>query len=176
MSGAPQSLVGSGLIEMMVELSSNAPPGCIVEVGVYHGGSAWHLAKVAKEQGREIHLFDTFSGIPCAEPEDNHVVGDFNDADLDAVMVAIPDAKFHVGVFPETMPADMPPIAFAHIDCDQYASVKASIEHLGPLMVPGGIMHFDDYTCTRGATRAVNEAFPEDRIVPTTAGRGLVRF
>lgn len=175
MTAAPPSLVGSGLIEFMREVSAETPPGCFVEVGVYKGGTAWHLAEVAREQGREIHLFDTFNGIPCALPEDNHVVGDFADTDVDAVMAAIPDAVFHVGVFPLTMPAVFPDIAFVHVDCDQYETARAVIDLMSPLMVKGGVMHFDDYGCTWGVTKAVDETFG-GRVKESVANRGYVVF
>ena len=50
----------------------------------------------------------------------------------------------------------------AVIDADQYRSIKDSIAHLWPQIVPGGAMLFDDYKCLDGATRAVTEAFGYD--------------
>jgi hypothetical protein len=142
----------------MLELAAKSPAGgCFVEVGVYKGGAAWHLAQLARRQRRQLHLFDTFTGIPEALPDDTHKVGDFADTAYDMVKELIPDAVFHVGIFPNTLPLHMPPIAFAHIDCDQYMSTHAAIARL-PMTV-GGIMLFDDYRCTWGATRAVDEAF-----------------
>jgi len=152
------SLLGPDAIEVMLALAELAPVGgCFVEVGVYKGGAAWNLANLAREHGRALHLFDTFTGIPEAIPEDTHKVGDFADTSFEMVKERIPGAVFHVGIFPNTLPANMPPVAFAHIDCDQYMSTHAAIKRL-PMMA-GGIMLFDDYGCTTGATRAVDEAF-----------------
>jgi O-methyltransferase len=143
----------------MLDLAEETPSGCFVEFGVYQGGSAWHLADLAIRQGRECHLFDTFTGIPERTEFDlQHVVGDFGDTDVEAVKTAIPSAIFHVGVFPATM-SDIGPIAFVHVDCDQYISAVAAIEHFMPLMVVGSIMLFDDYWCTSGVTKAVDETF-----------------
>lgn len=169
----PPSLIGEDLAKVLMEFASTTPDGPIVEVGVYKGGSAWYLSKVAREQRRELHLFDTFTGIPCALPEDNHKVGDFGDTSVDAVMDAIPDAHFHVGVFPETLPDDLQGIAFVHADCDQYESAVAVIEYLVPRMVPGGIIVWDDYLCTWGVTKAVDEAFG-NRVQLTRHRRGYV--
>jgi O-methyltransferase len=140
----PESLINDQQLEAMAEMAAGCPRGCFVEVGVYKGGSAWFLAEVARRQGRELHLFDTFLGIPVRDAGDEHQIGDFGDASLDAVRRAIPDAFFHVGMFPDTIPPDLGEIALVHCDCDQQRSVTAVLEHLWPRLVPGGVMVFDD--------------------------------
>ncbi len=152
----PDSCLAPASLESMLELARSSPPGLFAEVGVYKGGSAWHLATL----GRELHLFDSFSGMPLADPEDNHRIGDFADTSLNLVRAAVPDAIFHVGTFPETLPEHLTGFAFVHVDCDQYRSVRDCIRLLGPRMVSGGIMLFDDWSFTTGATRAIDEAFP----------------
>src|SRR5262245_328780 len=121
----PTDEIGLFGIESIVEWAGVTPLCRFVEVGVYKGGSAWHLAKIAREQGRELHLFDTFSGIPYKDEIDSLDIGRFADTSLEAVRKAIPDAHFYAGVFPDTMPAELTGIAFAHIDCDQYHSVQS---------------------------------------------------
>lgn len=148
------SLLARGTLNSLAALAALAPAGRFAEVGVYKGGSAEVLAKF----GRELHLFDTFSGIPIADPDDSHRVGDFGDASLSAVRALLPDAVFHVGVFPGTLPRELVGFAFVHVDCDQYASTRDCIARLWPRVVPNGIMLFDDYDCTWGATRAVDES------------------
>ena len=57
--------------QILLELAATAkttPAGCFVEVGVWKGGSASYLTEVAEQQNREIFLYDTFTGIPFAEP------------------------------------------------------------------------------------------------------------
>lgn len=155
----PDSIIADDNIGYMLELAEIMPPGPFVEVGVYKGGSAWHLATLAAKQGRALHLFDTFTGIPHKSHWDQHEIGDFGDADFETVKAAIPDARFHVGVFPETLPGDLWDIAFAHIDCDQYRSIKSACICLWPRMAPGGIMLFDDYGSIAAANKAVDEFF-----------------
>ena len=68
----------------------------------------------------------------------------------------------------------MPPIAFVHADADQYQSTADICRILGPKMVPGGMMLFDDYRCVPSCIRAVDEYFPNREQLPD--GRALVRF
>ena len=37
------------------------------------------------------------------------------------------------------------PVAIVHMDCDLYASSKTVLELIGPRLVPGTVMVFDDY-------------------------------
>lgn len=171
---APDSLLHPDNIRSMCEVARACPPGCFVEVGVYKGGSAWHLAAVAKEQGRELFLYDTFTGIPYQRAGlDAHVVGDFGDTSAEAVKAAVPEAYVVPGIFPASIMA-MPPVAFAHVDADQYDSIKGCCEALGPLMVHGGAIVFDDYDCLPGATLALQET--GWRIEKTATNKAIVRF
>jgi hypothetical protein len=155
-------------------LAADTPPGSFVELGVHWGGTAWRLARLAYGQGRECHLFDTFQGIPEFTPGIDIVpVGHLGGVDVNIVRQKIPTAIFHVGVFPETMPQGLGPIAFAHIDCDQYRSYLAAIDRFWPLIVRGGIMLFDDYNVTPGAKKAVDASFG-DSLWFTREGKAYV--
>lgn len=158
----PESLLGAGTIASMMALARAAPSGILAEVGVYKGGSAWHLAQL----GRELHLFDSFSGMPIADADDYHKVGDFADTSPEMVAALVPSAILHIGTFPDTLPMNLTGFAFVHVDCDQYRSVRDSIKCLSPHMVPGGIMLFDDWQCTAGATKAISEAFTAIWLTP----------
>lgn len=154
----PESCIHQGGLEQTAALARETPLGAFAEVGVYKGGCAWHLAQVATEQGRELHLFDTFAGIPFKGDEDHHKVGDFGDTSVEAVRAAVPMAQFHVGVFPDTLPANLPALAFVHCDVDQTESVRAVINHLWGRVVPGGVMAFDDMN-QDGAKRLIQWTF-----------------
>ena len=169
------SLIDPYTLEELASRARDTPPGCLVEVGVYQGGSAAYLHAVAVEQNRKLFLYDTFTGIPERSDIDVHQINDFADTSIDLARAAAPSAEIVVGIFPASL-VPMPPIAFVHVDCDQYASVKACCEVLGPLMVPGGMMWFDDYACLDGATAAIKEMF-EGRIeCSTTGNKAIVRF
>jgi len=165
------SLLSNDVLHELVQAAMVAPEGNFAEVGVYNGGSASRLYYVAQNSGRELYLFDTFTGIPFCDPlrGDEHRVGDFDDADLTTVKAAMPKAKLCIGTFPDTLP-DTGPLALVHVDCDQYQSVKDCITHLWPRMVDGGLMIFDDYTCLIGARRAVDELMP-GKVVISPAGK-----
>lgn len=157
---APQSLVGLEVIAAMCVLAGTTPAGTVLEVGVWHGGSAWYLAQLAETQGRPCLLFDTFTGIPYREDFDPHRVGDFADADANAdkIRAIIPYARVIEGVFPESAASlNLAPVAFVHLDCDQYKSYRDALAFLQPLMVKGGIVWCDDDTCLGGAEKAVAE-------------------
>lgn len=175
----PACLVSEDALNELAQAAWRAPAGDFVEVGVYKGGSAWVLGGVARERGRALWLFDTFAGMPHAEPLDVHQKGEFADTSAEAVQRAIPDARLVVGVFPKTLKEaeaeGLARIALAHIDCDQYRSVRACCERLAPLMAPGGLMVFDDYVPLAGARKAVDEAFGA-RVRVSPAGRAWVHF
>jgi O-methyltransferase len=168
----PKSLIIEENLAAMCEIASTTPPGCFVELGVYEGGSAYRLMEVAKAQGRELYLYDTFTGIPFQGEGDRHKVGEFA-ADLETVRAAVPDAIFVPGTFPYSL-IDMPPIAFVHVDADQYQSIKDACHIFPALMVVGGLMLFDDYGQLKGATRAVEECFPDK--FELVHGKALVRI
>ncbi len=147
----------------MASVAEGCPEGCFVEVGVFEGGSAQALYQVAERQGRKIFLYDTFEGIPYQDPVDPHKVGDFEGGDPEYISLILPKAIVTKGIFPKSA-LPMPPVAFVHLDVDQYRSYKEAMEYLEPLMVPGGVMWFDDYECTPGATLAVNERFGKDSL------------
>jgi len=173
--GVPYSVVPKHAIDSMLELARYSPAGCFVEVGVYKGGTAYHLNQLATAQSRSLYLYDTFEGIPYTNTGmgDRHKIGDFNDTSYEEVKAAIPEAIITKGIFPASM-LQMPPVAFAHIDCDQYQAIIDSVLSLVPLMVSGGIFLFDDYACLEGATRAVLELFGEERIEISSAGKAVV--
>jgi O-methyltransferase len=171
------SLINPEQLAHLVGVASATPPGDWAEVGVYQGGSAEKLAEAARAQGRRLWLFDTFTGIPCRHALDSHhKVGDFGDTSLEQVRARVPDAVFVAGDCRETL-TRMPdvPLAFVHVDCDQYESVRACIVELSPRMVAGGVMWFDDYRCLAGADLAVDE-LPGDRLERHDCDKYFVRF
>lgn len=172
----PVTLLGEASYETLKVLARQSPQGgAFAEVGVYRGGAAWGLAEIARERQVSLHLYDTFTGIPYASPEqgDSHRPGDFSDTSLEEVRRAIPDAYYHVGIFPDTL-YPMGPVAFVHCDCDQYAAVRAVCEVMHPLMMAGGIIVFDDYGSLAGATRAVEEFYRITEVTPQ--GKAVVRI
>lgn len=164
-SAAPHSLVSLAVVEAMLKVARACPDGAFVEVGVYHGGTAWHLAHAAEEQRRPIWLYDTFTGIPYRDAIDSHQVGDFSDTSFRTVEKAIPYAQVVPGLFPGSAHV-MGPIAFVHLDVDQYRSYKEALAFFRTRMVRGGVIWCDDADCLEGAGAAVRE-FAQATGLPT---------
>lgn len=153
------TLLSRDKLNDMINHAHTSPPGCFVEIGVYRGGSALALYKL----GREIHLFDTFCGIPHKGKDDVVNVGDFciTQEEFDNMKSAMPAARFHKGIFPTTVPDNLPPIAFIHFDGDQYETAKGIKTHLWDKVVPGGIIFIDDYEYMPSLRKAFAEDFEE---------------
>ena len=172
------SLINPAILDAMIDMARETPPGDFAEVGVYRGGSAARLADLARRQERRLFLFDTFTGIPEATPEvDAHKIGDFSDTSVDLVRSAVgPEPIIVVGDATETLPeTETGPLAFVHLDCDQYATYRAAIIELMPRMVRGGVMWFDDVADLPGARRAVEELFGKE-LMAHDCMRHYVRF
>ena len=164
-------------------------PGLFLEAGVAMGGSAIVIAKT-KAAARELRLYDVFEMLPPPSDNDDaksHAV--FRDFASGSVTGAVdrnyvahagdlvaftrenmrrtgvdPDAaniRFVKGLYQETLAIDGP-VAFAHIDCDWYDSVKLCIDRIAPRMSEHGIMLFDDYNSFEGCRKAVDEWLPRD--------------
>lgn len=167
------SLIGERLLGVMEGLAWSRPRGAFAEVGVYKGGSAKVLYGVAIAQGRELFLYDTFAGMPFKGEHDQHEVGVFADCSYEEVTKEMPKATTVKGIFPSSAVA-MPPMAFVHADADQYESTRAVCEKFAPLMVDGGMILFDDYRGVHSCIKAVDEMFPDRKVLPD--GRAVVCF
>jgi len=169
------SLVSEDCARALAKLAQSTPAGAFVEVGVYHGGTAWHLAQVAQAQGRPCYLYDTFTGIPYRGELDSHRVGDFADTSVEEVKTAIPYATVVAGIFPDSA-VEMGPVAFVHLDVDQYRSYREALAYFQPRMVEGGVIWCDDVGCLAGADAAVKEFCQTHRLIPIVAEKTYIRF
>lgn len=127
----------------------------MAECGVYTGGTAQIIASTVSgtsSQALELHLFDSFEGMPDSSlpDRDYHEPGDFSDTSLNGVMERLAEfsnIRFHAGFMPETFAevSDVDGYSFVHVDVDIYPSVKSCLEWFWPRMAPGGVVVFDDY-------------------------------
>lgn len=157
------TLITNDRLETFKRNAHLIPPGLIIEVGVYKGGSLKYLSELFPD--RHIYGFDTFEGLPKEYSSDieYHKVGEFNDTDIEAVRAFIDSDNVALikGLFPDIAPEGLTEkIALAHIDTDYYLSVKACIDWLGPRMVKGGMVVFDDYDWPNcpGVKQALDES------------------
>lgn len=153
---------------MSVARSMTRLPGKFAEVGVYQGVTAKLISSVKGD--RELHLFDTFEGLPAASEKDAgvHRVAQYA-CSLESVMVYLQDFEqiyFHKGLFPESArDVEESQYAFVHFDVDLYEGTYACLEYFYPRMVPGGVMISHDYGMLAGVQRAFQE-FMADKPEP----------
>ena len=151
---------------------------------MYKGGTAYLISDTLTEYSetkKELHLFDTISGMPKSANEDNshHMEGDFNDTTLNDVRKYLQKfdcAIFHPGVIPETFEGfGNKKFSFVHIDLDLYQSVKDCCDFFYDRLIKGGIIIFDDYGF-RGyevtAKKAVDDFFSDKQEKPVTFRTG----
>ena len=155
--------------------------GDFLEAGVYQGGTALMLRKILVEanEDKDLHLFDTFAGMPDTRPDrDLHKAGDFSNTSVAAVSMLIGPSErvhFHPGIIPDTFSGvKLERIAFAHVDVDIHDAVYECCNFIYPRLTAGGIMVFDDYgfpSCP-GARAAVDEFFADKPEVPLVLSSG----
>jgi O-methyltransferase len=159
--------------------------GHFAECGVYRGGSAFLIASTlagnAATNDRQLHLFDTFEGMPSTANTDPSGIkeGRFGDTSLGAVqeyLKEFPFVRFHPGYIPTTLePVTDSRFAFVHIDVDLYQTTKDCLAFFYDRMVSGGVMVFDDYgwLIFRDSEKlAVDEFFAEKKEIPISLRTG----
>ncbi len=183
---APFTEVSPERCYMLVSLARYAAhlEGDFAECGVYKGGTALLLCRVLDKNGKTLHLFDSFRGLPRGDQEKdkwfqegqyavsvdsvNRLLGDFRDT-----------IRIREGWIPETFAGlESLRYAFAHIDVDLYRSALDCCVYFYPRLVPGGVLLFDEYgfPAARGEKDAVDEFFankPESPI-PLVTGQAMV--
>lgn len=144
--------------------SQSKVDGSMAEVGVYQGGSAKIICEAKGD--KELHLFDTFTGLPTVTDKDTHFGikhwkdNEFDNTSEDRVKKFLSNYKnvfLHKGRFPDTAnPIKNLKFSFVHLDVDLYESTKNCLDFFYPLLVAGGIMLTHDYH-----TEGVKSAFAE---------------
>ena len=139
-------------------LSRVTPAGMALEFGVWTGGTL--RAMVEGFKGGGVFGFDSFEGLP----EDWRTAFPAGTFGLDGVP-AVPGAELVVGWFDKTLPGFLAehegPVAFLHVDCDLYSSTVTTLDHVGPRLVPGSVILFDEYFNYPGWQNGEHQAWEE---------------
>lgn len=158
-----KTLIGGPKLEHLMVLLQRAVhhSGCLVEFGVYHGGTLKIMAETYPQ--RMAYGFDTFDGLPIEKwnKDELHNPGDFRDCDFESLRAEMPpNVQLCRGVFPDSVAGMDLRVAFAHVDFDFHESTADAIRWLKLHMVPGGIAVFDDYEWPHcpGVKRAIVES------------------
>jgi O-methyltransferase len=180
----PYTLVGPerlhNLFNLARRIEAEHIPGDVIECGVYKGGTAAILARLATQSkmGRTVWLLDSFQGMPpttdsdgdaamewigklSTSPDEVKEVLKLAGADLDRVRI-VP------GFFEETFKEiTIPRVALLNLDCDWYESVRLCLHKFYDSVVTGGFISIDDYGYWPGCKLAVDEFF-DQRGLPYT--------
>jgi O-methyltransferase len=150
--------------------------GDVAECGVAAGETAAGMLAVLRREGpspaRSLHLFDTFHGLPGIIVDSDRAgasgaeqfAGNFNHSlpEVRSRLEDDPAVVFHPGLFSDTLPPFHRPLCFIHADADLYLSTRDIIEAALRVLVPGGVVVFDDFVNADfpGVRRAVEEHLP----------------
>jgi hypothetical protein len=156
----------------------------------------------AGETHRNLHLFDTYEGMPPPSEHDRRIDGSTAEsllakharghnvwaiATLDDVQEAMREVDypaervhFHKGLVEETIPQAAPEkISILRLDTDWYASTRHELEHLYERLVPGGVLIIDDYGHWEGSRKATEEFLAKTGepllLLPLASGRIAVK-
>ncbi|HSW13469.1 MAG TPA: TylF/MycF/NovP-related O-methyltransferase [Solimonas sp.] len=174
-----------GLLRAVDYLVKAGIPGAMVECGVYKGGSMLAVAMKLRELGvsdRELWLYDTFEGMvapgaadldwqgkPAMQDYQAHQAEDGSSQWARAGVEEVRNnlaasgypgerTRYVIGKVEDTIPKTLPgQIALLRLDTDWYESTKHELEHLYPLLAPGGVLIIDDYGHYQGCRQAVDE-------------------
>lgn len=194
-----------GLILAVRYLAASKIPGDVVECGVWRGGSMQAAALTLLECGvtdRDLHLFDTFAGMPPPSDKDRRyddrpaaellatsdesskvwAIAGLDDVRAGMAEVGYPaeHVHYHPGRVEETLPGQAPErIALLRLDTDWYESTRYELKHLYPRLSPGGVLIVDDYGYWRGSQQATDEFLAETGepllLLPIASGRIAVK-
>jgi O-methyltransferase len=189
MTGVPRLLA---LVDAVRYCVRGGIGGDFAECGVWRGGSVIAMIETLKalgDDGRDIHLYDTFEGMTEPTEHDtsafappamttwdqaqggeerpwSDLFGDaaFNEEQVRRALLSTgyPLARLHIvrGRVEDTLPSHLPErIALLRLDTDWYESTRLELELLYPRLVSGGVLVIDDYGHWDGCRRAVDEYF-----------------
>jgi O-methyltransferase len=154
--------------------------GDIVELGCYIGTTSLFLRRMldAYEQSsqRELHVYDSFAGLPDKSTQDSSVAGDqFKAGELSVSKkqllhefhkAQLQPPIIHKAWFNKLSLADVPKqIGYAFLDGDFYESILDSFKLIWPVLSPNAVIAVDDFgrEALPGAERAVREFLRDKR-------------
>lgn len=166
-------------------------PGDIVELGIYRGSSLMSFANFLEirnmgDRQKKVIGFDNFEGFKSPNEKDgknenglDKKEGGFNSSmfeeslydainifDNDRFIPYKPRIVIVKGDIEESIPRYVKEnpgfrISLLHFDADMYSPTMTGLKYLWPLVVPGGVVAFDEYGIPpwEGEAKAVDEFF-----------------
>lgn len=128
-----------------------------VELGVRFGVSTRVIAALVEH----LHAFDSFEGLP--EEWQGKPAGTFSTGGEPPELPA--NVTVHRGWFDQTLPSfareHSAPLRLLHVDSDLYSSAAFGLETLGPRVVAGTVLVFDQYIGNESWLEDEHRAFQE---------------
>lgn len=169
-----------------------AVPGVVVECGCWKGASTATLSRGADRAGRDLHVFDSFQGLPDVDSGDaEHVLLDRPEihtyqqgmfaGPLDEVRAnvarhgVLERCTFHPGWVADTLPSFEEPVVLAFIDVDLRAALDDCLRSLWPLLQPGCALFVHEAQHHEIASRFYDEEWWQSELgepAPGLAGAG----
>ena len=143
--------------------ANNKIAGDYCEFGVFEGSTftaAWHATRRWALEGRRLHAFDGFQGLPEVDSADAggpFVTGEFaapratfektlRRSDVDMKRVTVTEGMFDASLTPAAKSRiGLRSVNMAFIDCDLYASTVPVLDFLTDVLVDGAVLMFDDW-------------------------------
>lgn len=153
--------------------------GDYVECGVWKGGMSAAISEIIGNS-KQIHLFDSFEGLPIAKEIDGkealeyqmntNAPNYFNNCSVDESFVieamklsGIKNPIIYKGWFDKSLknyPKNS--ISILRLDGDWFESIKVCLDYLFPYVTEGGIIIIDDYYSWDGCSKAVHSYLAEN--------------
>ncbi len=164
------------ILEQLTQCLINNTPGAVVEFGCYKGTTSLFLRRVLnlEDNGRELHVYDSFAGLPAKSIKDasvsgsNFKAGELKSSKKDLIhnfkKAGLKPPIIHKGWFSDLKDNEVPDlIAFAFLDSDFYDSILDSLNLVWPKIERGGVIIIDDYQTNNlpGVHRAVEDFFKQ---------------
>lgn len=119
-------------------------PGDIVEVGSWKCGCS---IAMAASTNRKVYAYDLFGGLPYGS---GHGYENFDGTSYYEIRTATapyPNLQLVRGLHELTIPKHpKSPISLIYLDSDHYSSHHVTLKQLAPLVSPGGMIVFHDWT------------------------------
>jgi hypothetical protein len=177
------------LVNAVTYIVKNRIPGDLAECGVWRGGSMMAVALTLlslDDRSRSLYLYDTYDGMSPPTDEDKRSDGvsaeellshdekgtglwcyaGLDDVSANMLSTGYPKDLIHLvkGKVEDTIPRIHPrQLALLRLDTDWYESTRHELVHLYPLLSASGVLIIDDYGYWKGARKAVDEYFNEQR-------------
>jgi len=189
----------AALVDAVRHCERRGIEGAFAECGVWRGGSVLAMILALQQldvDDRDIHLYDTFTGMTTPTEHDTSAYGgsadelspesgsegwrlvfgpdSFSEEGVRELLTSTgyPAERLHFAAGPveDTIPRAAPEqLALLRLDTDWYESTRHELTHLYPRLERGGILIIDDYGHWDGARRAVDEYFGDQADPPLLA-------